>query len=1133
MKRAVNGILLSAGDLSGHIACHHLTYLNLAVAYGRLSEPEGGDPMLALLQERGQEFERGYLRLLYEQSKSIVEPDAGKDELAVERTLVAMKAGVDVIYQASLRSDPWQGRADFLVKVDTPSDLGEWSYEVIDAKLARETRAGTILQLCLYGELMAKLQGRIPTEMHVITPEEGRLMHSYRLDDFMAYYRLVKSNVLKIVEANPQEIPTYPIPCAHCDICRWWAFCDRRRRDDDHLSLVAGLSNAHAAELGKNSIFTLQALAETPLPLPFRPGKGAVETFVRLREQARVQLLARERCGPVYELLELASGKGLNNLPAPSLGDLFFDFEGDPFVGHAGLEYLFGWIGADVPDEHHVTWAFSADEEKAAFEGFVDGVMDRWRQYSDLHIYHFTPYEPAALKRLMGKYATRENEIDSMLRAGLFVDLYSVTRQALRAGVESYSLKELEKLHAFVRQFALREAAEQLRLVERHLERDDASGMEEETREKVRQYNNDDCLSTMALRGFLEQLRQERIAKGDVIGRPATGDGAASEAITKHQARIMPLMHQLTDDVPADPEMRTTGQQARWLLANMLDWYRREKKADWWEYYRLLSLPEEELLEEKEAIAGLRFTGKSRPEKKSFVVTYAFPTQECEILPGDEVRSLDGNRLGEVIAIDKVTGVMEIKKGAAVADKHPGAIIKFSDIPSGEKEEAIIRLAQWVIDYSMDGDGMYRAARDLLLRHPPRTAEAFAGKDSPQADAVAWTLQLDHGVLPIQGPPGTGKSHTAAQIILALLRNGKRVGITALSHKVIVGLMEKVVKAGKERGIAVRCLHKISAGSETSVPGIVEETDYKKIEAAIRGGGFQVLGGTPWLWARGQFADSVDVLFVDEAGQLSLIDTLAVSQAAPNLVLLGDPQQLKQPQRGSHPEGTEVSALEHVLQDHQTIPADRGILLDQTWRMHPAICDFVSELFYEGRLRSLPSLEHQHLSGETEFAGAGLWYVPVSHAGNQSSSPEEVIAVRDIIGQLINGKVLYTDRGGATRPVTAADIKVITPFNAQVSLLTGSMPKEVQIGTVDKFQGQEAPIVLFSMATSRPEDAPRGMEFLYSPNRLNVAVSRARSTFILVASPQLLEPDCRNVRQMQLANAFCRLIEMKRSFDEV
>ncbi len=332
--------------------------------------------------------------------------------------------------------------------------------------------------------------------MHVITPEDGQKIHSYRLDDFVAYFRQVKSNVLAIVAADPEVIPTYPTPCAHCEICRWWLECDRRRRSDDHLSLVAGLSNAHATELVKNAITTLSTLAQLPLPLPFKPGKGAIETFIKLREQARVQLLARQSETPVYELLELAQEKGLARLPVPSAGDLFFDFEGDPFVGYSGLEYLFGWVGADTPDRHDVIWAFTAEEEKSALEHFIDVVMERWRRFPDMHIYHFTPYEPAALKRLMGKYATRENEIDTMLRAELFIDLYSITRQALRAGIESYSLKELEKLPAFVRQFELRKAAEQRGIIERHLEsRNDAAGITNETKENVQLYNFDDCLA--------------------------------------------------------------------------------------------------------------------------------------------------------------------------------------------------------------------------------------------------------------------------------------------------------------------------------------------------------------------------------------------------------------------------------------------------------------------------------------------------------------------------------------------------------------------------------------------------------------------------------------------------------------
>jgi len=291
----------------------------------------------------------------------------------------------------------------------------------------------------------------------------------------------------------------------------------------------------------------------------------------------------------------------------------------------------------------------------------------------------------------------------------------------------------------------------------------------------------------------------------------------------------------------------------------------------------------------------------------------------------------------------------------------------------------------------------------------------------------------------------------------------------------------------------------------------------------------QLIGGTPFLWSREDMAASVDVLFVDEAGQLSLIDTVAVSQAAKSLVLLGDPQQLKQPQQGSHPEGTEVSALEHILQGTQTITPEKGIFLDETWRLHPSICAFVSELFYESKLHSRPELAQQNISGNTRFNGSGLWFEGVAHVGNQNSAVEEVEHVSEIIRELAKGDVIYTDAEGKQHTVGIDHIKVIAPYNAQVALLKSKLPDGLQVGTVDKFQGQEAPIVIFSLATSSPEDAPRGMEFLYSLNRLNVAVSRARAIFILVGNPSLFEPDCRSVQQMKLANAFCRYLERTNS----
>lgn len=504
---------LSASDLSNHIACNHLSFLNLSMAKREIAAPEYRDPMLALLQERGQEFEDAYLNSLREQGKQVdIVSSEGGDETAFEHTVAAMRAGKDVIYQGTLRSGRWLGRADFLERVERPSTLGAWSYEVVDSKLAKETRAGTLLQLCLYAELVAEIQGVMPEYVHVITPEDGFKRLSYRVDDYLAYYRLVKRNLERFVGSESMSA-TYPVPVLHCDICRWWQSCTGRRRADDHLSLVAGLANTHAKQINGWQVNTLAGFAQMQLPLP-KPAKGAKETYARLREQARVQLEAREKEEMVYECLPLETGRGLARLPEPSQGDVFFDFEGDPFAGTSGMEYLFGFVFEYAPEQYHSYWAFSPEQEKAAFESFMDLMMENWERNPDFHIYHFTGYETGALKRLAGKYGTREEEVDRLLRGQRFVDLHSITRQALRAGVETYSLKELEQFHGFIRQLELREASSQLRLLEGLLERNNVAAIADETKQAVEQYNKEDCLSTRELRVWLEHLRSEQIRSG-------------------------------------------------------------------------------------------------------------------------------------------------------------------------------------------------------------------------------------------------------------------------------------------------------------------------------------------------------------------------------------------------------------------------------------------------------------------------------------------------------------------------------------------------------------------------------------------------------------------------------------------
>jgi uncharacterized protein len=353
------------------------------------------------------------------------------------------------------------------------------------------------------------------------------------------------------------------------------------------------------------------------------------------------------------------------------------------------------------------------------------------------------------------------------------------------------------------------------------------------------------------------------------------------------------------------------------------------------------------------------------------------------------------------------------------------------------------------------------------------------------------------------------------------------VGVTATSHKVIRNLLDAVAAADADIGLA----HKVSETGE-AVGRVLEFDDNDKARAALEAKTIDVLGGTAWLWSAEDFAGSVDVLFVDEAGQMSLANVLAASQAAPRLVLLGDPQQLEQPQKGSHPDGVDVSSLEHVLDGAQTMPIERGRFLAGTWRLAPRLCDYTSEVFYEGKLHPIEGLERQLISATQDFNGAGLLVSFVDHTGNRNASPEEAAEVVRIVSQLLAPGATWTDRHRVPRPITANDIRIITPFNAQVARIQQALDASghgaVPVGTVDKFQGQEAAVSIYSMATSHPDDAPRGMEFLYSLNRLNVATSRARCRSIVVASPRLFEVDCQTPRRMRLASALGRVREAAR-----
>jgi predicted RecB family nuclease len=953
-------------------------------------------------------------------------------------------------------------------------------------------------------------------------------------DEYRAYFRLVRRKYeAELQRSLPSSVDTatpYPDPVAHCEICNWYPVCADRWTRDDYVALVAGIQRSQRKELKTWGVTTLAGLAHIPLPLQHKPSRGNVATFERLREQARLQLETRSTGQPQYEILQIENGHGLAALPSPSPLDVFLDLEGDRQAEHGGFDYLFGYAfrDADGP-QYEALWALSANEEKIAFEMLIDKIIDRRVRDPSMHVYHYAPYEVTALKRLMGRYGTKADELDQLLRAKVFVDLYGLVRKGLRAGIDSYSIKKLEIFYGLTRKVDLHLASRHLRAVEYAIARGDVAAVTPDIREAVLTYNRDDCLSALALRDWLEAIRkQEEQRLGIPIPRPTAPLSTPEKKLGDRLARIRAVSEALTAHLPVE---RSRDQAAQWILAQILEWHRREDKIDWWEYFRLNAMTEDELIDERAGIAGLVFERRLETTKRGVVIDrYRFPPQDTDLDERDDVfepGSERPNPIAEVETIDLDHTTIDLRKGVACADYHPKALFKQDKVGNPDAVDALLRLGEFVRDHGIDSPGSFRPERDLLLHLSPRLLsgnELRKPGESTVACARRVVLALDGGVLPIQGPPGSGKTFTGANIITDLVRAGKRIGITANSHKVIRNLLDEVVKVAAKENVRVRCMHRAPSKSKTASTAIFEETNPSKAVTSVVNGNYDVVGGTAWLWAKQEVTRTIDVLVIDEAGQMSLANVLACAQSAKNVVLLGDPQQLEQPQKAAHPEGSDLSALEYLLEGHDTIPDDRGLFLGETWRLHPSICSYTSDLFYEGKLSPHPTLAVQAISGRTQFEGAGLFYVPVEHEGNQNSSSEEAERVAEIVAGLVIPGVNWINRFGQIKPLRLNDILIVAPYNAQVSeisrLITGA-----RVGTVDKFQGQEAPIVIYSIATSSPDEAPHGMEFLFSRHRLNVAVSRARCVSILVAAPRIFEPTCRTPDQMRMANAFCAYLE--------
>ncbi|MDB5871547.1 MAG: nuclease [Ramlibacter sp.] len=1130
---------LSASDLVAFLECEHLTALDWRVLQGDVaaSSRSEQDESAALISRKGSEHERAYLDRLRADGKVVIDiaAEGGTADEKVARTIAAMQSGAEVIYQATLRDGLLLGYADFLRRVDgQPSSLGSWRYEVADTKLARSAKAKFLVQLAFYSQLLAVAQGAEPRLMHVVLGDQTE--RAFLSADYMHYFRALLARFQArigalVAGAGPD---TYPLPCAHCDLCHWRERCEAQRLADDHLCQVADIRRTQYVKLQEASVETMAQLAALP-PATAIPRLHA-DTLAKLQSQASLQEYAR-RTGERKALvlpLDPEARRGFYRLPQADAGDMFFDMEGDPLEVD-GLEYLFGvGLTQDGVWTFRPFWAHSRAEERLAFEQFMDFVTQRRREHPGAHIYHYAHYEETALKRLASMHATREVEVDNLLREGVLVDLYKVVGEGIRISEPSYSIKYVEHFYRPAREGDVQNAGASIVYYERWRETKDAQLLQD-----IEDYNRDDVDSTLQLRDWLLTLRPDGVVWKTDDQEVAAEDGGEAAGLTRAQQaeqRLIPYRERLVNTLPADQSQWSIAQCASELTYQLLDFHRRAEKPAWWELFARMDMTEDELLEDPECLAALTLdlTKPPEPVKKSTRYTYLAPEQETKLAHGDGCTRTDtGEGIGK---LDFDEGLRRVQ--LTLGPKKEPLPPRLSIGPTGPIQSAVLVNALYrFADSLIARDGRYLALERLLLREPPRLTGWAPGQPvmgvGPDlvGGSIAAAQAMDQTSLYVQGPPGSGKTYTGSRMIVSLVAKGWRVGIMSNSHKAINNLLAGVMKAAREQGAHFDAVKKSTAGKpDTEFDDPIGGVDNIADAGDVLGSGAPLVAGTAWLFSDPRADQQFDALFIDEAGQVALANLLGAGTCARNIVLLGDQMQLSQPVQGVHPGRSGDSALDYLLDGAATIQPARGIFLATSWRMHPGVCGFISDAVYEGRLEPEASNVRRMLvlgeGAHSLLRPAGIVHAAIEHEGCSQRSEQEAALVSELYASALQQR--YTDRDGVEHAMTADNILVVAPYNVQVNLLKRVLPAGARVGTVDKFQGQEAELVIASMTTSSEQDLPRNIEFLYSKNRLNVAISRAKCLAIVIANPALLAIKCQTPEQMALVNMLCWVAEVGR-----
>ncbi|MBL7480572.1 TM0106 family RecB-like putative nuclease [Legionella bononiensis] len=1092
-----------------------------------LPEPDERDALGEVLQDKGNQHERDVLAGFQQQGLTIA--DLHDSDEPFQATREAMIKGIDVIYQPRLELLPFKGYADFLIKTEGASRFGDYHYELYDTKLSQSAKPSFLIQLCCYAEMLEVIQDRKPEYITVIlgTKEYKR----FRTADYYYFYQKLKEQF--IATHQHFTLGNCPDPAASKSWGRWSNHAEHLLQQVDHLIQVATITSGQIKHLTKAGITTMTALANTHL----KQVKGIKPDILeRLKLQAKVQMQSEGKAIPEFQFIPQEPGKkqGLALLPPASGRDIFFDLEGFP-LAEGGLEYLWGVTWLDEQGERQYTdyWAHHHEQEKESFRAFIEWAYQRWLDDPSMHIYHYAPYEISACRKLMGKYGVCEFEVDQLLRNEVFVDLYKVVKGSLIIGEPRYSIKNVEHLYRGKRETEVGSGGDSVVVYERWRENPDGDTWHtSKILNDIREYNIDDCNSTLELADWLRThqttLGITYLGKTEITEKEITEE--VSETIKLRDA-LLTQAEQLSNEGHIEQARIHT------VLAWSLEFHRRETKPVFWRMFDRLGLSEEELLHDIDCLAYCQRTNKPgykpKPTARNLVYEYSFdPDQEFKgsaneyyILGKEYDDGKSVKATHHAIDSDLEHGLIALQLRSEINELI--TLIPDEYVNPGPIPGAIAKQAQ---DY-FKGTLLQSALLDVLARTTPRikyhpSGQPIAPSHNPQErmqQMIQAVTHLDKSYLTIQGPPGAGKTYTGKHLIAELIQRGKKIAISSNSHKAINNLLISTATYCEKEGI--KGYFSCTRNTDSAIDVLnIEVLETKNIIDFIRPG--CVVGATAWGLSRDELEYQFDYLFIDEAGQVSVANLIAMSRATDNIILMGDQMQLGQPSQGSHPEDSGLSILDYLLHDTPTIPDSMGVFLGTTYRMHSAVNHFISEAIYEGKLETAPANDNQRIRVLEHYHGplnkeAGIVTIPVFHEGNTQASDEEVEQIVQLTRELL-GRTFYT-HDGRERILGWDDILFVSPYNHQVNKLKTVLGEQAKVGSVDKFQGQEAPVVFLTMCASSANESPRGLNFLFDKHRLNVAISRAQCLVVVVYSPALLDTVPNSIEQIAMINMFCRL----------